>query len=106
MTMQEFYKAGIAISNHTGETLAEIVAAPKKEPSIVTYNSKFDINGNRLNLVVNHDKRELFFYGCNAYNLGTEYSDCGIREVNRLHKEFIADGYKPVSHAEVRDNWK
>lgn len=74
--------------------------------NITTYNSKHDVYGNRRNLTVNHDKKELYFYGCNCYNLGNVYNDMGIREVNRLHKEFLSEGYKTVSHAEVRDNWK
>lgn len=73
---------------------------------IKTYNSKHDIYGNRLNLVVNEEKQEIYFYGCNAYNLGEVYNDLGIREVQRLKKEYIAEGYTMVSHAEVRDNWK
>lgn len=72
---------------------------------IRTYNSKHDIYGNRLNLVINEEKKELYFYGCNAYNIGEVTNDLGIREVNRMHKEFLKEGYKPVSHAEVRDNW-
>ena len=71
----------------------------------ITYNSKHDIYGNRLNLVINEEKKELYFYGCNAYNLGNVINDLGIREIKRMYKEFIADGYKKVSHATVRDNW-
>lgn len=74
--------------------------------NITTYNSKFDIYGNRRNLCVNFDTKEVWFYGGNCFNLGNVIDDCGIREVNRMHKEFIEDGFKPVSHAEVRDNWK
>lgn len=74
--------------------------------NIITYNSKHDIYGNRLNLVVNEDKKEIYFYGSNAYNLGNVIDDLGIREVKRIHKEFLQDGYIKVSHAEVRDNWK
>ena len=73
---------------------------------IKTYNSKHDIYGNRTNLCVNFTKKEVWFYGCNAFNIGDVMDGLGIREVNRLHKEFIAEGFKPVSHAEVRDNWK
>ena len=72
---------------------------------IKTYNSKHDIYGNRLNLVVNEEKREIFFYGCNAYNLGSVSNGLGIREVNRMKKEFIAVGYTLVSHSHVRDTW-
>jgi hypothetical protein len=72
---------------------------------IITYNSKTDTNGNRRNLVVNTDTKELYHSGGNAYNLGTVYNDCGIREVNRLKKEYEEDGYKEVKHSYVRDNW-
>lgn len=70
-----------------------------------TYNSRHDIYGNRLNLVVNEEKKELYFNGCNTYNLGNIINNLGIREVNRMYKDFVSDGYKKVSHAEVRDNW-
>ena len=76
-----------------------------KNQSIVTYNSKHDIYGNRKNLVVNHDTKEVYFYGCNAYNLGNVNNDLGIREVNNMYKEYLSEGYKIVSHAHVRDNW-
>lgn len=72
---------------------------------ITTYNSKHDIYGNRLNLVINEEKKEVYFSGGNAFNLGNVIDDLGIREVNRMHKEFLAEGYKKVSHSEVRDNW-
>lgn len=73
--------------------------------NINTYNSKFDTYGNRKNLVVNEDKKEIYFSGCNAFNLGNVTEDLGIREVNRMYKEFLADGYTEVKHSEVRDNW-
>lgn len=73
---------------------------------IKTYNSKHDIYGNRLNLVVNEIKKEIYFNGCNAFNLGEVIDNLGIREVNRMKKEYIANGYKLVSHAIVRDEWK
>jgi hypothetical protein len=75
------------------------------ENSIFTYNSKHDIYGNRRNLVVNHDLKEVYFYGCNAYNLGVVVDNLGIREVNKMYKEYINQGYKTVSHATVRDKW-
>ena len=73
---------------------------------IVTYNSKHDIYGNRRNLCVNYTTREVWFYGGHCFNLGNIHDGLGIREVNRLHKEFIADGFVPVSHAVVRDTWR
>lgn len=73
---------------------------------IKTYNSKHCINGNRRNLVVNTDTKEVYFSGCNAFNIGEVQNNLGIREVNRLHKEYLQDGYKNVSHAHVRDGWK
>lgn len=69
-----------------------------------TYNSKHDVNGNRLNLVVNTDTKELWFYGCNCFNKGSIYEGCGIREVNRIKKEYISEGYKQVAH-DVARNW-
>lgn len=72
---------------------------------ISTFNSKHDIYGNRRNLVANYETKEIYFYGCNAFNLGNVKNDLGIREVERMKKEFINDGYTMVSHAHVRDNW-
>ena len=73
--------------------------------SITTYNSKHDIYGNRRNLVVNYDTKQLYFYGCNAFNIGDVCDNLGIREINRYYKNFITEGYTVVSHAFVRDNW-
>jgi hypothetical protein len=72
---------------------------------IKTYNSKPCTYGNRLNLVVNTDNKEVYFTGSHAYDLGNVHNDLGIREANRLYKEYIQDGFKRVSHADVRDNW-
>lgn len=72
---------------------------------INTYNSKHDIYGNRRNLVVNYETKEIYYYGCNVFNLGNVQNDLGIREVERMKKEFIKEGYTVVSHAHVRDKW-
>lgn len=73
--------------------------------TIVTYNAKTNRNGNRLNLVVNHSTKELYFYGCNAFNLGNVYDDLPIRFVSNMHKDLLAEGWTTVSHSHVRDNW-
>ncbi len=71
---------------------------------IKTFNSKLDINGNRLNLVVNFGTKEVWFYGCNCFNKGIVTDGMGIREVNRMYKEFVKEGYKRVQH-EVAREW-
>lgn len=71
---------------------------------VKTYNSKHDIYGNRRNLTVNYDTKEFYFYGCNVFNINAT-NDLGIREVNRMHKELVADGYKEVGH-EIAREWK
>lgn len=73
--------------------------------TIKTYNSKFDINGNRRNLIVNYDTKQFYYNGGHAFSLGVETDNLGIREVDRMKKELISEGYEPVSHAHVRDNW-
>lgn len=72
---------------------------------LVTYNSKFDIYGNRRNLVVNEDTQEFYYNGGNAFNIGEVIDDLGIREVDRMKKNYISNGFTMVSHAHVRDNW-
>jgi hypothetical protein len=66
---------------------------------LVTYNSKHDVYGNRRNLVVNHDTKEIYYSGGHVFDLGTVHSDCGIREVDRMKKEYLAEGYKSVPHS-------
>ena len=72
--------------------------------NIKTYNSKTCIYGNRRNLTVNYDTKELFYYGCNVFNKGTVINGLGIREVNRKYKKLLSEGYKSVSH-EVAREW-
>ena len=72
---------------------------------IKTFNSKSCVYGNRRNLVVNYDKKEIYFSGCHAYDLGIVKSDLGIREVNRMYKEYLKEGYTQVQHSTVRDLW-
>jgi len=71
---------------------------------IKTYNSKFDKYGNRLNLVINEGRKELYFKSCNAWNLGDIIEDLGIREVNSMYKSFLKQGYAEVRHSDVK-NW-
>jgi len=66
---------------------------------VFTYNSKHDIYGNRLNLVVNYETKEYYFYGCDAFNKGNVINNLGIREVNKQKKELDREGYKKVDHA-------
>ena len=74
--------------------------------NISTFNSRACINGNRRNLVVNYDKKEFYFSGCHTFNLGEVHNGLGIREVNNIHKNYNAEGYKKVSHEEVSNNWR
>ena len=71
-----------------------------------TYNSKTGSNGQRLNLVINEERKEMFFHTCNVFDLGDIYDENGIREVNRLYKDFLRQGYKEVKSSEVRMNWQ
>ena len=70
------------------------------------YNSKTGSNGQRLNLVINEERKEIFFHTCNVFDLGDIYDENGIREVNRLYKDFLQQGYKEVKSQDVRLNWQ
>lgn len=72
---------------------------------LVTYNSKFDLYGNRRNLVVNHETKEIYYSGGHVFDLGTVHNGCGIREVDRMKKEYLQDGFKSVPH-EVAKHWR
>lgn len=71
---------------------------------INTYNSKTGINGERLNLVVNEELKKFYFHTCNVFNKGEVTNEMGIREVKRMAKELISDGYTEVKYAEAK-NW-
>ena len=68
---------------------------------IITYNSKHDINGNRRNLVVNTETKQYYYYGGHVFDLGTVHNNIGIREIENMKKNYIADGFTSAEHAEV-----
>lgn len=76
------------------------------ENNIRTYNSKTGTNGQRLNLVINEDRKEIFFHTCNVFDLGNINNDLGIKEIQRLKNEFINNGYKEVKYINVKNDWK
>lgn len=73
--------------------------------TIRTFNSKTNLNGNRLNLVINEDLKEKYFAGGNTFNLGEVENGLGIREVQRLNKMFEEQGYQNVSWDHVAHGW-
>ena len=68
---------------------------------IVSYISRSDIYGNRTDLIVNYTTKEYYLSGSHAFEVGTVHLEMPIREVNRIAKEFKADGYTRVWHATV-----
>jgi len=72
---------------------------------IRTYNSKTGANGQRLNLVINETLKEFYFHTCNIFNLGEVENELGIREVQRLKKDYERDGYAEVKYSQVKENW-
>jgi len=72
---------------------------------IKTYNSKTGANGQRLNLVINETLKEFYFHTCNVFNFGEVENDLGIREVQRLKKDYESEGYKEAKHSEVKEVW-
>jgi len=72
---------------------------------IKTYNSKTGTNGQRLNLVINETLKEFYFHTCNIFDLGEVENELGIREVQRLKKDYENEGYKEVKHSQVKENW-
>lgn len=68
---------------------------------IITYNSKFDINGNRRNLVINTETKQYFYYGGHVFDLGIVHDGCGIREIENMKKDYIAEGFTPVKHSQA-----
>ena len=73
---------------------------------IKTYNSKTGANGQRLNLVINETLKEFYFHTCNVFDLGEVENDLGIREVQRLKKDYVNEGYKEAKHKEVNEIWR
>lgn len=72
---------------------------------LVTYNSKVNFYGNRLNLLVNETKKELYFHTCHVFDKGNVHNDLGIREVQHIYKGLLSDGYKEVKF-EVAKLWR
>lgn len=70
--------------------------------NITTFNSKTGIDGQRYNLVVNEDTKQLYYHSCNTWNLGNIINELGIRQINKMYKDFIKDGYTEVKHSEVK----
>lgn len=66
--------------------------------------SKGDIYGNRLNLVINHDTKEMHFTGSYWASMGLVTEDLGIRKVNARYKELLGEGYVNVSQSYVQEN--
>ena len=73
---------------------------------IKTYNSKTGANGQRLNLVINETLKEFYFHTCNVFNFGEVENELGIREVQRLKKDYEREGYAEVKHNTVKEVWR
>lgn len=70
---------------------------------VVSYISRSDIYGNRTDLIVNYTTREFYLNGSHAFEIGEKHLEMPIREVNRMTKEFKADGYTRVWHSRVKE---
>lgn len=73
---------------------------------IITFNSKTGINGQRLNLVINETLKEFYYSDHNTFNFGNIENDLGIREVQRMRKEYITEGYKEARYHDVNEIWR
>jgi len=71
---------------------------------IITLNSKFNRYGNRLNLIINYNTREYYFYGSHTADIGEVFHNLPIKEVERKEKELKHRYFKQVSHEALR-NW-
>ena len=72
---------------------------------INTYNSKTNYYGNRLNLVLNHNTKQLYTSGCNAFNMGTVENKLLQRDIKAIEKNYINnENYKKVTHA-IAKTW-
>ena len=69
---------------------------------LVTYNSKFDSNGNRYNLVVNQLERKIYWNHGHVFDFGQIYDNEGIREIKNKKEKLLREGFVLVEHSEAR----
>jgi len=71
---------------------------------IITLNSKFNRYGNRLNLIINYETKEYYFYGSHTTDIGEVFHNLPIKEVKRKEKELRQRRFTPVPH-ETLSHW-
>lgn len=70
--------------------------------NLVTYNSKTNIYGNRLNLVLNHTTKQFYFYGGHVFDKGEVHDEQLQRDIKRIKNYYEKEeGYTSTSHLEA-----
>jgi uncharacterized CHY-type Zn-finger protein len=108
-----FYVCGVCLDNMTREEYEnynyQLDDYDNKFFEIVTKNSKTLSNGQRLNLVINHGRKEFFYSGCHAFDLGVVENNLLKRDIFLIRETLRFQGYREVSHNIVKiwyNNWR